>query len=120
MASQNVVSDAGGGTGNASGIAMDANMLEQIAAIKAERVSPWDYKVLLPNSTSVELALRVFIYGPVPMIGLITNILSIVAIVRGKLRTNWTYVMLLSLCAADLLNCFTFIALYLPAVVMGR
>ena len=89
-------------------------------AVEEERIVPWEAGRFLPDSTRLEMGMRTLSYGALAIVGLLMNLVSVGVIVKGKLYKNWTYVMLMNLCLADILLCVTYIIFFLPPVVMAR
>ena len=75
---------------------------------------------LLPASPVLDFGFRVVINSVLPFLGIITNVLNIIVILKCKLSKNWTYGMIIHLSVADLLNCLNKVMFFLPGLVMGR
>ena len=54
------------------------------------------------------------------VLGVISNTLTLAALISGKFYKNWTYVMLMNLSTTDLLLCLNYVSLYLPGVLLNR
>ena len=74
---------------------------------------------LLPETGGVDFTLQVMSYGVLPFLGLVTNTLSIVVLVRGNLLNNWTHSMILNLSITDLILCAVTSVLYFPPAIKG-
>ena len=71
-------------------------------------------------TTHAEYVTRIFCTGVLVMFGIVTNVLKIVVLIKGRLLKNWTYGMMLNLAVSDLIICVTGLVFFFPCVVMDR
>ena len=92
-------------------------MLQSMQAVLDYGAAPLEFSFLLPESSTRDFALRILGNGVIPILGVLTNALCIVVIVLGKLYKNWTYMMVINLAAADLVQSLNYLIFFLPPVI---
>ena len=105
-------------SGSATNASMDASF--DVSSIIESKVAPLEFAFLLPESSKLEYGIRIFSYGVIAGLGLITNSLSIAVILLGKLHKNWTYCMVMNLSVTDLVLSLNYVMFWLPGVIMDK
>ena len=75
---------------------------------------------LLPPDSATEHALKYLIFGGVGFMGVITNLLAICVLLKGRLYKHWTYGMILNLAFSDLLLSLCVFCFFLPNAITER
>ena len=82
--------------------------------------APLDDPSLIPVTTDLQYWLRVTEAGIVSPVSVIVNSLTLTAMVRARLHTNWTYGMICNLCVSQCLISLINVVWNLPNIIAGR